>query len=131
MIKNNITNNMSKIEKYLTNRYGNIFVFTINYGPCEGNAYSVYLVNEFEDKNFLGATDYEKCEILIKYNKLSVVLKTFMHELTHVYLYETGHNQSEKEFNNEDVCEIVANSYNFVNKSLVEFISNLSDIANK
>lgn len=41
--------------------------------------------------------------------------RTLKHELTHVWLYMYGHNQQDKEFNYEDVCEIVACSNDFIN----------------
>ena len=41
--------------------------------------------------------------------------RTLKHELTHVWLYMYGHNQDERHFNNEDVCEIVASSNDFIN----------------
>ena len=44
------------------------------------------------------------------------IVKTLKHELTHVWLYEYGHNQHEKEFNFEDICEIVASSNDFINE---------------
>ena len=40
--------------------------------------------------------------------------KTLYHELTHCFMYEYGHNQNEKEFNNEDVCEINAQSHDII-----------------
>lgn len=50
------------------------------------------------------------------------MVKTLKHELTHVWLYEYGHNQDEKEFNNEDVCEIVASSNDFINEAIEQYI---------
>lgn len=40
--------------------------------------------------------------------------KTIYHELMHVFMYEAGHNQWTKEFNNEDVCEISSHSHDFI-----------------
>ena len=51
------------------------------------------------------------------------MIKTLKHELTHVWLYEYGHNQDEKEFNNEDVCEIVASSNNFINEVIQQYLN--------
>ena len=51
------------------------------------------------------------------------IIKTLKHELTHVWLYEYGHNQSEKEFNNENVCEIVASSNDFINEIVEQYNS--------
>lgn len=44
-------------------------------------------------------------------------------EVDHVWLYEYGHNQSEKEFNNEDVCEVVASSNDFINEIIQKYES--------
>ena len=41
--------------------------------------------------------------------------RTLKHELMHVWLYAFGHVQDDKEFTNEDVCEIVASSNDFLN----------------
>lgn len=51
------------------------------------------------------------------------MIKTLKHELTHVWLYEYEHNQDEKEFNNEDVCEIVACSNDFINEVVEKYIT--------
>lgn len=63
----------------------------------------------------LGLTIYKTQEILLLKNQPNIV-KTLKHELTHVWLYEYGHNQHEKEFNFEDICEIVASSNDFINE---------------
>ena len=34
----------------------------------------------------------------------------------HVWLYEYGHRADEKQFNEEDICEIVASSNDFINE---------------
>lgn len=47
--------------------------------------------------------------------------RTLKHELTHCWLYNYGHNQDEKEFNNEDVCEIVASSNDFINNIVEKY----------
>lgn len=44
--------------------------------------------------------------------------RTLKHELTHCWLYMYGHNQDEKQFTNEDVCEIVASINDFINEIL-------------
>lgn len=45
------------------------------------------------------------------------IIKTLKHELTHVWLYEYGHNQNDdKTFSYEDVCEVVASSNDFINE---------------
>lgn len=47
--------------------------------------------------------------------------RTLKHELTHCWLYMYGHNQDDKHFNNEDVCEIVASINDFINQILEEY----------
>lgn len=49
------------------------------------------------------------------------MIRTLKHELVHVWLWEYGHNQHEKEFNSEDVCEIVASSNDFVNEVVEQY----------
>ena len=66
-----------------------------------------------------GYTSYRENTIYI--NKSSKEKeRTLKHELMHCWLYMYGHNQDEKQFNNEDVCEIVASSNNFIN-SIVKY----------
>ena len=92
-----------------------IFDYEIN-----GMKYSVYLVENIDGKeeNTIGETDYENQIIRIKRGKDNVMLRTLKHELTHTWLYEYGHYQHEKEFTNEDVCEIVACINDFINKEV-------------
>ena len=60
-----------------------------------------------------GYTCYSENVIYI--NKTSSErIRTLIHELTHCWLYMYGHNQEDKKFTNEDVCEIVASMYNFI-----------------
>ena len=47
--------------------------------------------------------------------------RTLKHELTHCWLYMYGHNQDEKQFTNEDVCEIVASINDFINEILEKY----------
>jgi Zn-dependent peptidase ImmA (M78 family) len=47
--------------------------------------------------------------------------RTLKHELTHCWLYMYGHNQDDKHFSNEDVCEIVASINDFINQILEEY----------
>lgn len=70
--------------------------------------------NEMKNDNTLGVTIYKTQEILLLENQANII-KTLIHELTHVWLYEFGHNQINKEFDCEDVCEIVSSINNFVN----------------
>lgn len=78
--------------------------------------------NEMKQDGTLGVTIYKTQEILLLENQANIV-KTLKHELTHVWLYEYGHNQHEKEFNMEDICEIVASSNDFINEVVNEYKS--------
>lgn len=67
-----------------------------------------------DDDYLHGITKYSENTIYI--NKSSLEIKrTLKHELMHVWLYMYGHNQDNKVFDNEDVCEIVASSNDFIN----------------
>lgn len=46
---------------------------------------------------------------------------TLYHELCHCFLYEYGHNQWNKEFNYEDICEIVASSHDIIHKIVEDY----------
>lgn len=76
--------------------------------------------NEQKNDYTLGLTIYSKQEVWLVENQVNM-LKTLIHELTHVWLFEYGHNAQEREFNHEDVCEIVASSNNFINKIVQKF----------
>lgn len=71
--------------------------------------------NETKTDCTLGVTIYKTQEIWLLKEQANVI-KTLKHELMHVWMYEYGHNQHEKEFNFEDVCEIVASSNDFINE---------------
>lgn len=78
--------------------------------------------NEVKNDTTLGVTLYKEQKILLLTNQVNII-KTLKHELTHVWLYEYGHNQVEKEFNCEDVCEIVASCNDFINKIVNKYIN--------
>lgn len=72
--------------------------------------------NEVKNDGTLGLTIYAIQKILLLDNQANII-KTLKHELTHVWLYEYGHNQhNDKVFSYEDICEIVASSNNFINE---------------
>lgn len=77
--------------------------------------------NEMKQDGTLGVTIYKTQEILLLESQANII-KTLKHELVHVWLYEYGHNQGEKEFNCEDVCEIVASSNDFINEIVKQFL---------
>lgn len=78
--------------------------------------------NEMKNDYTLGVTIYKTQTIMLLKDQANMI-KTLKHELTHVWLYEYGHNQHEKEFNMEDVCEIVASSNDFINEVVNEYKS--------
>ena len=73
-----------------------------------------------EDEYIHGMTRYSENIIYIN-NSSPERERTLKHELMHVWLYVNGHNQCNKDFDNEDICEIVASSNNFINKIIKEY----------
>lgn len=88
--------------------------------------------NEMKQDGTLGVTIYKTQEIMLLKDQANII-KTLIHELIHVWLYEFGHNQNEKEFNCEDVCEIVASSNDFINEVVKQYINkdNVCHVENK
>ena len=69
----------------------------------------------------LGVTIYRNQKIMLLKNQANII-KTLKHELTHVWLYECGHNQNnEKTFTYEDVCEVVASINDFINEIINKY----------
>lgn len=88
--------------------------------------------NEMKSDGTLGVTIYKTQEIMLLKDQANII-KTLIHELIHVWLYEFGHNQEDKEFNCEDICEIVASSNVFVNEVVGQYINknNICHVENK
>lgn len=79
--------------------------------------------NEMKNDGTLGVTIYKIQKIMLLKDQANII-KTLKHELTHVWLYEYGHNQNdEKTFSYEDVCEIVASSNDFINEIIQKYES--------
>ena len=78
--------------------------------------------NEMENNNeTLGVTLYKTQTIMLLKDQAHII-KTLKHELTHVWLYEYGHNQNEdKTFTYEDVCEVVASINDFINEIINKY----------
>ena len=74
------------------------------------------------DNNYtMGLTIYAKQKILLNQEQANII-KTLKHELVHAWLYEYGHAQyDECKFSNEDVCEIVASSNDFINEVIKQY----------
>lgn len=80
--------------------------------------------NEMKVDGTLGVTIYKTQKIMLLKDQANII-KTLKHELTHVWLYEYGHNQNdEKTFTYEDVCEIVASSNDFINEIVEQYERN-------
>lgn len=90
---------------------------------CNNTEYEIIEKERLENEEDVGLTDYQNKQVLLKKLDRDFMIKTLKHELTHVWLYEYGHNQEEKEFNSEDVCEIVACSNDFINEVVEEYRS--------
>lgn len=89
---------------------------------CNNTEYEIKEVACIEDEiETVGLTRYQEKIIYLKKLDKDFMIRTLKHELTHVWLYEYGHNQDEKEFNNEDVCEIVACSNGFINEVVEQY----------
>ena len=67
-----------------------------------------------------GITIYRDFTIYINKDTKSKA-KTLYHELTHCFMFEYGHNQNEREFSCEDVCEICANSHDIIDKIVKDY----------
>lgn len=77
--------------------------------------------NEMKSDGTLGVTIYRTQTIMLLKDQANII-KTLKHELTHVWLYEYGHNQNDdKAFSYEDVCEVVASSNDFINEIVEQF----------
>ncbi len=77
--------------------------------------------NEMKQDGTLGVTIYAPQKIMLLREQANII-KTLKHELTHVWLYEYGHNQNDdKLFSCEDVCEIVASINDFINKIVEKY----------
>lgn len=76
--------------------------------------------NEMKNDYTLGVTIYKTQEILLLENQANII-KTLKHELIHTWLYEYGHNQNDREFNSEDIAEIVASSNDFINEVINKY----------
>lgn len=78
--------------------------------------------NEMKNDGTLGVTIYKTQTIMLLKDQANII-KTLKHELTHVWLYEYGHNQNEdKTFTYEDVCEVVASINDFINKIVNQYL---------
>lgn len=86
--------------------------FTINSNEWEIKEVSKEFI---ETNDALAETDYTKQEIRIL-DECKCKRNTLKHELCHVWLWEYSHVQNDTDrFHFEQVCQIVANSNDFIN----------------
>lgn len=88
--------------------------------------YTIYDVDKIEGKNsYIGKTEYDNTDIFIEIEDYKDMLLTLKHELMHVWLYENGHKNQNKDevFNYEDVCELVALSNDSINRIVEEYLN--------
>ncbi len=89
---------------------------------------NIWFINEISktemeekfEEDALGYTNYGE-QVIYLLNYQANILRTLRHELTHAWLWEYGHYQHEKEFTNEDVCEIVACISDFINEVIERY----------
>ena len=97
-----------------------VMKFVVN--DIEYEIYHIDIIND--DKDIAGITNPLDSKIYLKRMKSQKqMIRALKHELAHVWLLEFGHNQfdADKVFNNEDVCEIVSCSNDFINKFIEEY----------
>ena len=66
-----------------------------------------------EDEYVQGYTEYATNTIYIC-KEVANLKRVMIHELTHAWQEEYGHNQYKRTYETEDVCEIVASIYGFL-----------------
>lgn len=78
--------------------------------------YKIYDVDKIQGKlTYVGVTDYENATIFIEKSEMEDMIKTLVHEVMHVWMYENGYeNQEGGCFSYEDVCEFAAQAYELV-----------------
>lgn len=63
----------------------------------------------YDDVTCAGNCDYNNQIIELSTNQTkSMKKRTLIHELTHLFMWEYGHNQQDRSFTHEDVCEIMS-----------------------
>lgn len=74
-----------------------------------------------QEEGSLAETDYMKQEILL-WEDCKCKVNTLKHELCHVWLWEYGHIQNDDyKYPFEQVCQIVANSNDFINDVIDDY----------
>lgn len=85
--------------------------------------YRIYNVDKIKGKKtYVGVTDYDTKEIFIENGDYYNMIKTLIHELMHVWLHENGHKHQDNGcFTYEQVCEVVAQGYEFINEIIKDY----------
>lgn len=96
-------------------KYTNDVVMDLKINGVKWQVIEVQYIDSNGDALTLGETHYGESIIYIEQNKIDTMIRTFTHELLHAWLYEYGYDQ-EKEFTNEDMCNIISASYSFISK---------------
>ena len=76
--------------------------------------------NDDESIFIHGTTVYSENTIYLN-EKSPNKKKSLIHELLHCYLYEYGFRAYDKQFNAEDLCEIVAGSFETIKRIVVDY----------
>ena len=93
------------------------------YIPDTDVKYTVYETSRISGKStYVGETDYNEKIIKIEMGSLKQMRLTLIHELMHVWLYEIKGitEQNFKFYTNEELCEYMAESYDFIYNILEE-----------
>lgn len=84
--------------------------------------YEIIEKEQLDNEEDVGYSDYQAKQVILKKLDKDFMIRTLKHELTHIWLYEYGHNQDEKEFSKEDVCEILSCSNDFINEVVNKYL---------
>lgn len=90
-----------------------------------GETWTIIQVPSIGDEiTTIGETEYHTRTIrLLDWVDKTTRIRTLKHELAHVWMWEYGHNPhgEDKTFTNEDVCEIIACSNDFINEVIGKY----------
>lgn len=79
-------------------------------------------IENAEEGEFIqGVTRYAELKVYINDDAPNKEV-TLYHELMHCYMFEYGHNQWHRTFNNEDVCEISASAYPIIREIVKKYL---------
>lgn len=111
----------------LTGNKTKLFSFNLN-----GDEWTVFLVDCIsDDVSIFGQTRFCDGEILLLKNiPENTIRKTFIHEFTHAWLFETGHCQDGPydKYNCEDLCSIFSQEYGILENTLILYDNAIKSI---